>query len=176
MKCTTGAPMMPTCSSLPSRPMRQSSGACQGWWQQTRRSTLGKERGRRQSQRRQADLHPKSLDQEPRAPAGTKEALVPRRPEMANGMRGPDQRREAATRSGSLPIQGLQRNAPLGRAGRHRRQSGQHRLRLGAVSRHIADNFSSANLNPAWPTSAGSFVIRPLHPRPENVTFAPGSS
>lgn len=56
-----------------------------------------------------------NLNREPRAPARTKEALVPQWSEMADGMRGPDQRRETATWPGSLPIQGLTGNAPLGR-------------------------------------------------------------
>jgi IS5 family transposase len=60
--------------------------------------------------------------------------LVPQRPEMANWMRGANQCRQAATWSASVPIQGIRRNAALGRPGRHRRQSYQHRSRpRGAV-------------------------------------------
>src|SRR6266536_6489854 len=46
---------------------------------------------------------------------------------MANGMRGTHQRRQAATRARSLPLQRRCRNEALGRARRHRRQHYQHR-------------------------------------------------
>jgi hypothetical protein len=43
-------------------------------------------RGRRQSERRQTCLHPRSLDQDSGTQARAEKALVPRRPQMAHRM------------------------------------------------------------------------------------------
>jgi IS5 family transposase len=61
-----------------------------------------------------------SLDQKPRAETRAEEALVPQRPEMAYRMRGTHQCHQAAARPRPLPLQGLHRNEPMGRARRHR--------------------------------------------------------
>jgi len=50
------------------------------------------------------------------------EALVPQRAEVAHRIGGPYQRRQAAPRARSLPLQGRQRHAALGRARRDRRR------------------------------------------------------
>ena len=62
---------------------------------------------------------------------GIHRIVTPQRPEMAYRMRRTHQRRQTATPSHPLPIQGLRRNGPLGRPRCHRRQCRQHRSRYG---------------------------------------------
>jgi hypothetical protein len=67
-----------------------------------------------------------SVEAEPPAQTRSEEALVPRWPEMANGVRATDQRYQAAQRSQPLPVQGRRWNAALGCPRRDLRQSRQH--------------------------------------------------
>ena len=101
------------------------------------RLLLGQERGGRQSQGRQARLHPQSLHQEPRAQTRAEEALVPQRPEMAHRMRGSHQRGQATARTQSQPIQGRCRNEALGRPRGDCRQPGQHQPRDGQAAQPV---------------------------------------
>jgi hypothetical protein len=96
-----------------------------------RRILLRQERGRREGEGRQARLHSQSFDQKPRTQTRAEKALAPQRPEVAHWMRGTHQRGQATKRPHSLPLQGLRRNEPLGRARCHRRQYCQHRSRHG---------------------------------------------
>lgn len=89
------------------------------WWQRTPHSTPPKtrlQRGRRVSNASAIPI----VGPKPRTQTRAEKRWFPQRPKVAHRIRGTHQRGQ--TRQRPVPLRGLRRNEPLGRAQRHRRQ------------------------------------------------------